>query len=940
MNDGNLLDSKFFARLTKKKGDGLVPGAILNLWIPADGKFVRTDPILIDKDAPDKYLVEVEMQQEGKSPELQRYRLSTPSFTDDPDLGEVMQIPLESIAYNVLKESRISLNDELVTPKQRVINLLTASNGQGGSQNIILAFDDPDIDLPDNDSLKFDYKPTSPKPLAELLDNVLDRLSEAVIGTFRNFYYDTFADPNNTNIVNIFFEEFGNKDSGVVIDPDNPNQDASPDDKTLVTSNKKRKKVTIVKYGNTAASLKMNHARFASRFAHASIRIEWVAKNYLKGDTVKWTDTTQFPNVIRFFTANSDFPSALNPNIDNLNWFEDFTDIPPWSEDGFYTVPEVVYHITGGAINFFVSTIQNGPLSQPPNLNVTDWDQIMIARPESTHEPYETYTPFTNDLPNGIADLAGSGFLPPGYIGFSVDWNYERILNDIADYSNRFRIITGKSVRGIASTPPNESTRKLYDGYRVLISNSPTGEFVGFSKRLAEWVENIFQNISGHWEFSDFPVDGDTIFNIQNSEIMKYDTGISNWVVVWTAINDNGKPSMAHAVKFARLVKGSSGIPGQALELRYDWKDSLFLGGDDINRTSRGAWWTKFYPSPIEDTTSNNLGKVYGGNGINSPPNPRINHINLNRNSDGLTGYNRGSDSEEQGRLTSHAFKPKLGIFRSSDDSEKSKGKANIPMIYWRKDNNSRIFFKDFTIDENNVYDTIDIPLPPFGPTNLYFNRLDELTPVLGYTLPWDLFIKEKEFAGVKYEFRRNDSWGIFMKESYNNIGMYTACYRNALDALVEQGSQLIPDILEFINDLATGQPLDQFNVSSTEIDHTRLAVDEEYYVKEGYAIFPTTPVDEPRTDFIQMQQETDYLTALAKAESNTVKNDFYPNERHVSCGGDIDIKYGQIVTETGSRVPNGSLSSVVSYIEEVFDNKGFHDRLFLIRKFVIGEEE
>ena len=232
---------------------------------------------------------------------------------------------------------------------------------------------------------------------------------------------------------------------------------------------------------------------------------------------------------------------------------------------------------------------------------------------------------------------------------------------------------------------------------------------------------------------------------------------------------------------------------------------------------------------------------------------------------------------------------------------------------------------------------TVDVSLPPFGPTNLYFNRLDELAQVLGFTLPFDFFIKEKEFSGVKYEFRRNNSWGIFMKASYNDIGMYTGCYNNFITRYVEATTQLIPDILEFINDIATGQDVGAFVDTAASIDHTKLTMDEEYYVKEGYAIFPETVVAEPRTDFIQMQEETDYLTAKAKGESKVIKNDFYPNERHVAVGGDLDIKYGQEITETGSRVPDGSLTSVVSQKEDVFDNKGFNSRLFLVRKFLIS---
>lgn len=930
--DGDLLAPQFVARVTEKTGIGLVPSAVLSLYIQVDGKFVRAAPILIDKDAPDKYLIEIEMKQIGKSSELQRYRLSTPTFTDDPDLGEIMQITLESIAYNPLKETRCGLNDELVTPKQRVTNVLTYNNGQGGSQNVLLTFDTEDIDIPDNESLQFDYKPTSPKPIGQLLDDVLSRIKESgpLGGVFKNFFYHTVANSTLTNAVNIFFQEFGKNDSGVIINPDNP-QEGSPNDKTLLTSNKKRKKIALVKFGNRSGSLRMEHARFASQFIHASNRSEWVSgKSYAQGDVVKFTTTSVNPNIIRFFTANNNITSTTNPNLDNSNWFEDFTIIPPWSQDAFYKVREVVTFEILGVIRFFIANAENGPSIFPPTTSAS-WDSTQTNRPVNSYGGFTTYTPFTNDLDNAKVDLADNVSPPAGYEGYAVDWNYERILNDIPDFTNRFKIITGKSVRRITNSVP--SGRELYDGFRVLVGTSPSGQFSGHANQIAEFARDVFQGISPHWEFSNSPVTNDFLpLDHSTGNALKFDG--ANWVTAWT-ISDNGKPAPVHLVRSMRLVTGSSGIPGQATEYRFDWKDAIETG-ENNNRTSRGAWYNKFYPTPISDSASTKLGGTYGGDGTNFPSNPHINHINLNRNRKGLIGYNRGLDSEDMGRITAHSFKPKLGIFRSSDESEKSKGKKNIPMIYWRKDGNSRFFFKEYSIPENNEYTTIDISLPPFGPTDLYFNRMDELTQVLGFTLPFDFFIKEKEFSGVKYEFRRNDSWGTFMKGSYNDIGMYTGCYKNYIDRYKEAATQLIPDILEFINNIATGQDVGSFGTTSTDIDHTTFAMDEEYYVKEGYAIFPTTPVDDPRTDFIQMQDEVDYLTARAKAESTVIENDFYPNERHVGVGGDLNIKYGEQITETGSRVPGGTLTSVVAQKENVFDNKGFNANLFLIRKFVI----
>jgi len=458
ITEGGLIDGDlkpFYARLTEKAGDGLVPSAVLSLYIQLDGKFVRTAPILVDKEAPNKYLIQIEMKQDGKTSELQRYRLSTPTFTDDPDLGEIMQVTLESIAYDALMETRSGVNDELVTPKQRVENILNVNNIQGGAQHTLLLFNSGDIKIPDNASLQFDYLPTSPKPIGQLLDDVIDRIEQAgpLGGVFRNFFYHTFANPLFTQAVQIFFEEFGLNDSGVIINPDN-NQDASPNDKALLTSNKKRKKISLVRFGLRSGSLPMEHARFASSFIHASNRPEWISGTvYLEGNVVKFTDLTQNPNVIRFFKANNDVQLIVNPSIDSFNWFEDFTIIPEWTPDGFYTENEIITFDVSGVVKFYRSNLTHDPSPITPN-NSIFWDEILNDRPASTREPFVTYTPFTSDLQNAKINLIANSSPPAGYVGYAVDWNYERILNDIPDYTNRFRIVTGKSIIRIENNPP------------------------------------------------------------------------------------------------------------------------------------------------------------------------------------------------------------------------------------------------------------------------------------------------------------------------------------------------------------------------------------------------------------------------------------------------------------------------------------------------------
>jgi len=930
---GTLIDTPYLARLTREKGEGKSPNATLMLYPQASGIFVRTAPILIDEDAPDKYLLEVRIDQNGKTGELQRYRLSTPTWTEDEDLGEVLSIPCESIAHEAIMESLISINDELVTPQQRVINLLTAWNGDNGADGVTLTYDTADIDIPTTDILKFDYSPTTPTSLFNLLLDVKTRLREAgpLGGVFKNYYWTTEADATNTNLVKFKMEEFGNDDSGVTIDPDNT-IDGAPVNKALMSSNKKRRHNIVVKFNPKSGTLPREHGVFASNFLHASNRTEWSSiVTYAAGDKVKQTQSVsgRTEDSIRFFSSIGS--GNLNNNPDSgSGWLEDFTVTPPWNADGFYTIGEIVTRDVAATITHYRATSDVGPSATAPESDGANWSTVMTARLSANFTPFLSPSPYTSDFQAAKQSLAAVDSPPSGYIGLMPDWNFARILNDIPDHTNRFKIVTGKFVVRQTNTPP--TGRELHDGRRFLVGTSPTGDFAGESNKVAEYVRNVQKGISAHWEFSDAPVNGDTITNMETGEIWRYNSG---WTVAWTVATNNDKPTCFHIVKSGRLVKDSSGIPGHAVEYRYNWKDAL-AGQDDQNRSSRGAWYGEFFPIPYNDASTVNLGGLYGGDGTSFPGNPYLNHINLNQAPNGLTGWNRGSISENQGRISEHKFKINLGIWRTTDETAKSKGKANIPMVYARLDNNGRWFFQDYTIPENSQWHPMSIRLPPVGPTNLYFNRLDELAEVLGYTIPFDFFIPEKEFTGVRYEWKRNNFWCTFMKQTYNNTGMYMGNYRNVVDSFVEAGTQVFGDILEFVDAVFTGGDTSTFTSVTSTIDHTTIAVCQQHYVKEGYAIWPQTVQASPRFKLIHLEQETDYNTALAKAESEYVESNFFPNERHVGITGDADIRYGQLITETGDRVTGGTLESVCANNKEIIDNKGYNQELYLVRKYVV----
>lgn len=937
---GDLIGTKKMARLIIEEGDGKIPSAVLYLHMDESGQFVTTAPILNDKTAFTKYLLETKIAQTvGGSTtfsKLHRFNLSSPSVVEDKDLGWVLQVPCEHIGYEVLMENKTSLNSELLSPKDRVFDLITFYNLYVTASDILIVFTGPDIDLPDTDALKQDYFPNSPQNLHDAFQEVLDRLKEAGVagGTFKSYYYTIEASATVTLAFKIKFEEFGKTNSNVTINS-TTNVEASLQDRTVITSNKKRRNVVFVKYHPRFGSLPMEFAKFGSAFLHARFRPEWSSgSTYAKDDQVKFTHTSETPNVLRFFKALAAVgPSGSNPDVDNTNWKEDFTIIPMWSADGYYTVGEIVTRSDLFDTKHWKCTAIVGPTATPPESDPTKWTQVFTTRPIGKYTQFYSYTPWTADLPAFTRSLAGVTSPPGGYLGFALDWNYERQINDLKDYTDRFKLVTGKSVTRESNAPP--TGRELFTGQRILVGTAPTGDFSGQATKIAEFVRDPI-TFATEWKFSDAPVSNDTIFDRATAKMKRFTGGA--WTDAWTSSN-NDKPSPFHIVKSARLVKSASGIPGQAIEYKFNWKDAL-QGGDDLNRTSRGAWLNMLYPYPVLDATSQNIGFYYGGDGTNAPVNPMVDHQNMNFDRKGNPLWERGIDSEDGGRISAHAFKIRAGFFKGTDDTVANiiYGKANISFVYARKDLNGRWFFKDFVVPENYEWIPITIQLPPFGPSNLYFNRLNELVEVFGYTLPLDFFVKEKEFSGVKYEWRKNQSWCIFIKETYNNVGMYQGCYRTVLDNIAEGLAQTVPMSIKGLEYIATGNwsALASLLIDPNSIDHVSLALDELHYVKEGYAVFPDTIPTEPRMELVHLEQESDYLTAKGKAQATYVEDQFFPNERHVGCSGNASIRYGQIITESGTRVPGGSQQSVVALDKTIIDNKGYNHELFLIRKFVI----
>lgn len=902
------------------------------LVIPESGIFATAAPKLLDQDAQDKYYIEARIEQSGNFTKLFRLRIGQPTLYQDDSVSNAIKVPVVGIEY-VAREFPSSRQDKFETPKQHFINLLSEYNGNRGGDGPILNHVPANIEYPDTEGSRRNWETFAPVMLQDRFKEVNDTQVEpgAVGGTYTDMYIDYFPSASTTKQVDVEVRKFGTIDSGVDIDAETLEIPGTPEAKTGISEQLKRKNLIIYKYHPAGGSIPMEKTRFESNFLHAKLRPEWSAsKSYVVGDLVKFTHTSETPNVIRYFKAVAAVgPTATTPDADDTNWLEDFTIIPNWNADAFYKAGSIVTRKNAGNTEHWRADNAVGPTPTPPELDGGNWTQVFTARISTMYTDFVTYTPHTNDLPTIEETLYGQSAIPAGYKGFVPDWNMIRALYDKVDYTSDFKHVSGRSVRGQQNAPP--TGRELFHFSEWLVGTSPTGAWAGQANKIARYDRLPDSDPTNpKWVFSDAPVEGDTIFNEDRAEIWAYQSGV--WGEVWNVNDDNLKSSPYHLVKDIRLVEGRSGIPGQAVELRFDWDPVANVR----NRSSRGAWYYEELPYPRLDTSTTNLGAIYGGDGTNFPPNAFFNSVHLDSNRKGIVGWNRGLDSEDMGRVSSHVIAINVGFFRSTDDTILTKGKANIPFLYFRRDLFGRVYYHEFTVPRNAQWHLERVPIPPAAPpTQLYHNRLDELSSILGYTIPFTFGLPEKEFSGVQFDERFAKGWGVMLKEAYTNEGMYIGNYDFLSRSITEAAQQIFPDILELIDKVQQG---DWDNIAFTEADadtdHVKLAIDNLYYEKEGYALSQDSEVSEPRIEIIREESETDYNNAKLKARAFEERRFQVLQNWHFKTAGDVRMMPGQTFDLVGSEIPGGPLTLVCQEVKHIIDNdKGYFMEVFAILK-------
>ena len=934
----NNLDEYHLKSETTNTGNILTDNTRITLRIDGDGTFIRTAPILTDENAKNKYVIDFQIDQNGIKSKFFRFEISQAIIQEDENFGEVLVISGRGREY-FFKESFTSRPLLFRTPKQAFTERINDYQGQVGLVN-------PSVgsvtnNLPDDESLKQNWIPPGPVTIQRSIEEILERIALPATsgGVLRNFYWDTDADPTASRFFDVTATEFGSlplaDGDRVIVNPETFTE-SEQKDKVTITDSQVFKNQIILKGNGSKGCLPMDYCRYASNFEHARRRPEWDATgatSFVVGDLVQRTIDAAVSGEVklhRFFectVANSDL---LLPEANNSKWKEDFTIYPEFIQNGSYPKGGIVYFQDVGTTTFYqVNTAQNATNAFALDVSLPDvngnFTAFVNTQSDSNFTVFVPFSPWTNDahlwLSNMTENSSDLAIPPSGYRGGFVDWNFVR-----ANYStptaqtNEFEHITHKWVTRRNSSPP--SGAELFNGQRILVGPTPIGAFVGQANKVAQYDKNVTPNV---WRFSQAPTTDDVVTDLSTMKLLKYDG--ANWVDGWEVNANNDRTSPLHLVKEIRYIAspGNEGVLNQGLEFEFDWRLAID-GGDDNNRSSRGAWINFWYPFPRLALGGKQIGEAYGG--ITAPLGT-FDANNLEFTSGGLFGWNRGLATEDLGRVSAISFKMKL-LLENVNGNKLTQGFANMPFTFWAVDLFDRVFFFDFTLRRNDGWDTIVIPFGERAPKKTYKNRIDEVLDIAGVVPFGNFNLEEKEFIGVAFDWKFVKCWGIQWKFAYDEANRF-----------VNNFTSTGASILSAIGQYAVGIPNNLFNPRDStaltfEIDRAKLAIADLRYIKELYVNSENVNVGDARTEIFTKETEIDYNTAKLSAQGRRERTKFFPQTIHIRAFGDVRLRVGHRFVISGDKVPGGTQEMVVQSIKHIIDGSSYKMDIEAKRKFVL----
>jgi hypothetical protein len=357
--------------------------------------------------------------------------------------------------------------------------------------------------------------------------------------------------------------------------------------------------------------------------------------------------------------------------------------------------------------------------------------------------------------------------------------NYDRTVE-----TDEFESVSIKDVEDFLTDPVLIPAGELQHGRRWLVNGGVGTDWDGHNNQVAQYDASVTPAV---WRFSKSPVLNDTVHLEKTGAILQFDGAL--WQNHWTLAANYATSSPFHPVESAGIVEDHKGNLGKAVEFRFnwnaaeaaaDWVDLLFqattpllkifttlvrdittnvlseiltqigkteaeleaeLGlGKKENLASRWLGFEMKFPMPKHASGSFAVGDLINQSSIDFE--------NKTMTLTGSEGWNKGLESEDLSDIRGLQFRTLVKFLNKA--GLLINGMADIPFYACWRDLFDRQIWTLVKVRVNGQWAKITIDAGPNAKGyQIFDSRIDELVTILGYTLPQNFFIKERELTGL-----------------------------------------------------------------------------------------------------------------------------------------------------------------------------------------------
>ena len=709
-------------------------------------------------------------------------------------------------------------------------------------------------------------------------------------------------------------------------------------------------------YFVTHPTFRKQHTIFAEKFGETDSgvildEIKDLSTKTLQTQQSATIDNTKFANVsiVRGKSGSHTAPMGFTRLSSDLEHAK-FADI--WSVLSVsYSVGDYVTH-ANSRFKCLVNHVSDA--GNAPVISVIHWENLETATRGS---------PLTTSVDIWKPNMAAFASPPAGYVGFFSDMNIVRPNYDRTIETDEFESVSIKDVIDFINDPSTIPAAEIQHGRRWLVNSSPVGDWAGEANKVAQWDDTG----AGEWRFSKAPVLGDVVNNLKTAEVLKYNGSV--WTVHWTLATNFSTSSPFHPVESITAVVDHRGIPGKAVEFRFNWNaaeaaadwagllfrltnpllsifgkavssitDPLiadiltFLGVSDVqleadlglgSNTNLASRWCGFgFDLPLPKHAS---GSFAVGDLITTS---HMDFENKTETLTGVEGWNQGLASEDLGDIRGLQFRCKVDFEDLDDDN--INGMADIPFYACWRDLSDREIWTIAKIRVNGQWGKITIDAGPNAKGyQLFDSRIDELVTILGFTLSENFFIKERETTGIKFDWNHVTGFKFYYKGSYDQNHFYNGGQDFMLDTITEHITQYFANSTS----VATGGFID---LSFHVIDHASISITDFHFLKDAYVSSEDAEVDDSRQILTVLPEQSDYIDMKSSAIKIKTRREFHPQFHIVDAWGDVRLRIGQRFKRRGVNIPGGEIELVASEITHIEDASGYHMVVKAVNKFEV----